>query len=652
MSLWCTLLSAVPPITVGPDSATKATVVDAPIARVTVFEDRARVTRRATVAIPAGASVWRLPDIPASADIGALRATVSGGARLLRLEASPIERDQFPLEPAMKLLDQIDTMEDAVRRIDVERELLFAKAKLLAELMPAAAVPEAQREGRPAGGMFADLWMKTTAWLSGERTAIRAKISALDATRRTQSQAIADKRAEVARLGVDGAGETVVETVVVLESPRATSATVDLEYFVPGARWRPAYALKFFADAGKAELAAFGMVSQSTGEDWTNVELSLSTAIPSLGIEMPKLSTWTLGEAKEWRPTVYPRTAAVLPPGFPLPVPRPTALEEDREVDRALVLARIGASDGASNVSHDFSDQEISGGLERPKRQLYNARTRNAPGAPPPPPPPPPMVSAPAPVAQMDRQSVTIASESVSKSEPAPTRALELFEAPPREPMPVDPSSPAALAGGLDFVYVVPTKVTIAANGEAYRAPLGSETHPVSAFYEATPALAPEAYLRATVTNRSPRPILGGPVGIFLGSTFSGDGELATTGAGGTLALPLGGDEDVRVSRKLITTSETSGVFSKTRKTTYRVILEVASFKTKPITVVLREPLPKTGKDDVKVELVSSKAKPAAKGPDADGIMRWDVDVAPGKVQTIELVYRVEGPADWRLYQR
>jgi hypothetical protein len=35
----------------------------------------------------------------------------------------------------------------------------------------------------------------------------------------------------------------------------------------------------------------FGMITQSTGEDWTDTKLSLSTATPSIGGNMPELET-------------------------------------------------------------------------------------------------------------------------------------------------------------------------------------------------------------------------------------------------------------------------------------------------------------------------------------------------------------------------
>lgn len=660
--LWPLPVAAVPTVTLGPDDGARAPRATAPIAKVTVFEERARVLRRGVIEVPAGASTWRLPDLPGLTELATVRATVTGPARLLRLEASPVDREKLALEPAAALLDALDAKDDELRRVDLERRTWDARGKLLASLAPAASVDEARREGRPAAGLFADAWLRVATVLAVERAALVAKVQALDVERRRLVEARAELAAQLSRLDLGGLTERAVSVIAVLDAAGPGRATFELEYFVPGARWRPAYELRFLADDGRADLAQYGLVTQASGEDWTDVELELSTAQPSVGIALPTLLTWTLGEAKEWRPVVYPRSGPPAVPTFPPPTPSTSKSETARDVERALLLARLqgiqaaGAPEPEPSVAKDADDYGVA--TRATAGMTYGKKAY--PVAPPPPPAPPPMARA-----QPSRGYAEVEESSVMSTQAAPiamadslsseapgsvARAFALFEAPAPRPRPVDPSSPAALAGGLSYVYTAAARATVRSTGDAYRAPLARETHPVTAYYEATPALAPQAFLRATVTNRSSRPILGGPVGIFLGTAYAGDGALATTGAGGNLALPLGADEDVRVSRKLLLDTTSKGVFSKEDVTTYRVVLEVASYKKKAVRVVVREPLPMSGGEDVEVKLLSATPKAAA--PDEDGIVEWTVDVAPGKVAKLELAYQVVRPADFQLYQR
>jgi uncharacterized protein (TIGR02231 family) len=65
------------------------------------------------------------------------------------------------------------------------------------------------------------------------------------------------------------------------------------------------------------------------------------------------------------------------------------------------------------------------------------------------------------------------------------------------------------------------------------------------------PVLAPEAYLRATVTNSSPLLLFPGPARVFHDGEFTGATTLETVAAGEEFELRLGVDDRVRVQREL-----------------------------------------------------------------------------------------------------
>src|SRR4051794_22396971 len=86
----------VPDVALSPAVAEAAPAVDAPIAEVTVFSDRARIRRRGRLPARAGgagvaspAAVIRLPDLPGAAFLDTVRVVASSG-RVLRVEATPV----------------------------------------------------------------------------------------------------------------------------------------------------------------------------------------------------------------------------------------------------------------------------------------------------------------------------------------------------------------------------------------------------------------------------------------------------------------------------------------------------------------------------------------------------------------------------------
>ena len=75
-----------------------------------------------------------------------------------------------------------------------------------------------------------------------------------------------------------------------------------LEYFVPGARWTPTYICRLDSAANSAAIAVRALICQKTGEDWSGVELELSTALPMQKCELPELASLRIG-----RPQPIPR---------------------------------------------------------------------------------------------------------------------------------------------------------------------------------------------------------------------------------------------------------------------------------------------------------------------------------------------------------
>src|SRR5260370_10105280 len=79
------------------------------------------------------------------------------------------------------------------------------------------------------------------------------------------------------------------------------------------------------------------------------------------------------------------------------------------------------------------------------------------------------------------------------------------------------------------------------------------------------PALAAEAYLRATVTNTSSLLLLPGPARVFHGTGFVGQTALETVAAGEEFELQLGVDDQIRGERELRRRSTSKAVIRGSR---------------------------------------------------------------------------------------
>ncbi|NPA43801.1 MAG: mucoidy inhibitor MuiA family protein [Chlorobi bacterium] len=84
------------------------------------------------------------------------------------------------------------------------------------------------------------------------------------------------------------------DLVVYLYVPRPITADYGLTYLTRRAGWDPAYSLRARSGNNEIDWTYQAEVSQETGIDWENVEVSLSTLSPRYHLRLPKPSPWYL----------------------------------------------------------------------------------------------------------------------------------------------------------------------------------------------------------------------------------------------------------------------------------------------------------------------------------------------------------------------
>lgn len=684
-----------PNVVLGPSELEAAPRLDAPIEEVTVFSDRACVRRRGRVALRAGATVLRLPDLPGAAFLDAIHVSATG-ARVIRVEATPVEHDRLEIGEAVKLLDALDAANDRAAELADRAALEQWEIDLLTRLAPEPQVPEEKREGRKGVALDVGSWWKALDFIGARTRAARERQAAQEADRRKLDAQRDALRADIAKLDQGGFSAHGVEVVTVLESAGASTADVQLEYFVPAASWKPSYDLHFSTARGQTRLETSAVVEQETGEDWPAAALSFSTAMPGRGIDMPELLTWTLGERSEFVPRPRARAAPAPEPLYPPPA-ETTAAASARAVDLEMVRERLAqAKNGTSPVSiagrkvtaaqaelkrEVAEDMEVAGldaneGTRRPVQprmhdgSLHTMAKKAAVAAP---------AAAPPPAAVMEREAAdeealswrdvvsvprkawkgplasapAIGRRGSQATPPARRVPLALYDVPPpsEKPRLGDPYLPAVSAGGFDFVYHAPTPVAVPSTGKQVRIPLASQSYRTTAYYEATPALAATAFLHARVRNDGTRPLLRGPVAIFGDGELVGVGEIQTTGPSGDIELPLGADQDVRLVRQVVPTTRTTGLVFKNDETIYDVQIQIGNYKKQAVTVELTDQVPRSRNEKVLVKLFETDPKPLG-DIDLDGTIRFRVDVPAGATRTVKFRYQIVRPHDWELYQR
>jgi len=265
------------------------------IIAVTVYPDRAEITREAALTTARGAQHVVLGPLPLSMDDGSLRLSALGpssGVALGDIEVRVINAimDRTPEliaaeETLAQLIEENTALDDRQARIEKMKTLL---ASLQSASASQFAKEMAGTELRPQTWQGAyEFLMKNLDSLSAEERSTRREKAAM-------SQKIAVAQAEVARLQSQRS-TAHKEVGVMLEAEEPARVTLSLSYAQPGAKWAPSYEAVMDPDTGEVTLAMFGWVKQFTGEPWEDVRLTLATGAPSLGIDLPRIAAVTIG---------------------------------------------------------------------------------------------------------------------------------------------------------------------------------------------------------------------------------------------------------------------------------------------------------------------------------------------------------------------
>ena len=220
---------------------------------------------------------------------------------------------------------------------------------------------------------------------------------------------------------------------------------------------------------------------------------------------------------------------------------------------------------------------------------------------------------------------------------PAPAAA-------PKAPEPVSFTAEVGQGGeaGAGITYTVARPVEVPADGGPHKTTIAAFDADAVLDYLTVPALAAEAYLRATVTN-GPLLLLPGTARVFHGTQFVGETALETVAAGEELEVQLGVDDQIRVERKLTRRSVSKAVLGGTRTIDIAYEITLENHRGGKAKVSVHDHIPLSRDGEIKVK--PREASPAPAKSDDLGELTWDLTLDDGKSATIKHRFTVEHPA-------
>lgn len=372
---------------------------------------------------------------------------------------------------------------------------------------------------------------KAEAAAAAELQQLRAHISASERPRLSRDVSILLKLPDIPPAAATPSNQEVKEATTPFGS-----ITLSLTYLVRNASWVPSYDCRVSSlEASSMSLTYFGVVRQSSGEDWTDAHLVLSTAAPATGGNPPFPTTL---KAK-WQSRVSSVYGAQITRNAHMPMQASMALGKKAKVKSRRRRTSIDALE--AEMSSDSSDSEDEDNLSI-DQAVYTSVKQGGTGS---------------------------------------------------------------------HTFTIDRPCTVTSDNKEHKVTIAMLPLSPQVRHFCVPALEAAAYIQTTTTNTSPYPLLASEsVSVFIEGSYLTKSEIKHTSPGQSFVLFLGVDPMLKVEHKTIKdeceTGTSGKVFSSktlssiTRE--YRTLLH--NTKTTSVTVSIVQMMPRSTDKNIEVTLL------------------------------------------------
>src|SRR5438309_3336146 len=272
------------------------------ITSVTLYPGSATVERTARV-VP-GMTRLEISGLPANFDPQTVRVESDPGVRIGEVSTQDQSRTAASNARESAIEDRIQALKDRQAALEVDAR----SAQMAADYISRLGAPASGTE-KPAPALNGKSVAEVIEAVRRGGSDAFGRIQKVQVQKRELDKEIRALERDLARLKSGAKDVRTIAVGVSAERP----GEVKVSYQVNGAGWRPAYRAGLDSAGSKVLLERQGAISQTTGEDWTNVRLKLSTGQPRLSPQGTEPRPWKLSLYSPSVGAVYESRAVAAP---------------------------------------------------------------------------------------------------------------------------------------------------------------------------------------------------------------------------------------------------------------------------------------------------------------------------------------------------
>jgi len=202
---------------------------------------------------------------------------------------------------------------------------------------------------------------------------------------------------------------------------------------------------------------------------------------------------------------------------------------------------------------------------------------------------------------------------------------------------------------GTALIFRIGRSVDIPSDNSPHKTTIARDNLPCVFDYVSAPQVDEQVHLRASIENTTERVLLNGDANIFLSSEYVGTTRVKTTAPTEKFKVFLGIEDNIKVKRELIERNVEKGnaLQGNIRRISYAYRISVHNYASAPRKVVIRDHLPVSQHERVKVKVQNVQPVPSERTKLE--LITWKFSLPADGEQKIEYRFVVEHPQDVRV---
>lgn len=588
--------------------------VSAVLKSATVYRSGAELTHTASAVLQKGTNDLVVEGLSNALDINSIQI---GSAEKLTILSVAFSTDY--LKPAVKS-SIVKRLEDSLQAVNKEIAHVQVVIKTNNELLE---VLKANREirGTQVGMSVTELmkmmdYYKTkTLETQNEITLYREKENRLAETLQKIKLQISEEEQKN--------NKTTGKLLLQVMSPLAGNCNLTISYITGNAYWTPSYDIRVDNISKPINLLYKAKLVQTTGIDWKQVKLSLTSTTPNQNSNAPVLKSWFLS--------------------YTNPV---TRIENNLYMNSFQSMLQ-GRMPGLAVTDKSMSEVVVTG-YSKKKDEENEDDSFKVRGA--------GTLSSNMPLYVLDGK--VISQQQFEKIDPANIKNVEVLKDASATNMYGARAANGAIVVTLkedlgNYITVKDSELNISFDidlpydvpGNGKEQSVSLKEFPVNAFYKyyAVPKLDKDSYLLGEIADWEKLNLLPGEANIIFEGTYTGKSYIDPSSTNDTLNLTLGKDKRLVIKKEKLKDFSSVKFLGSNKKQVFTYEITVKNNKKEAVQLSLKDQYPLSANKEIEVELLESSS--AADNKEL-GVLTWKLQLEPGDSKKFRVSYSVRYPKD------